>query len=362
MTDGKLKIAQVVGNAALGGVSSCVFNYYKHIDRSRVVFDFYTYGESPFDEKIRALDPDARIFTVPSLTRFYKSVPALTRFFREQNYDAVHSHMTTLSAFVLHAAKKAGVPVRICHSHSAANRYADHKFVKDVLKRFAAKDATHLMACGGDAAKYLFGKDWRKAFIMKNAVELDAFSDVPEKSEAKAALGLSGTVLGFMGRFAYQKNLYFLLDAFSLAAKEDPSLTLVLVGDGDERENLVRYAEEKCGGRVRFFPPTKTPALFYAAMDAFLLPSRYEGLPVVAIEAQAAGVPCLFSDLITRECSFAPQNAFLPLSTKKWAEAMQKIPDKCVKEVDILRAEGYDIRTAAERLAQTYFDFCGECE
>ena len=94
---------------------------------------------------------------------------------------------------------------------------------------------------------------------MKNAVELDAFSDVPEKSEAKAALGLSGTVLGFMGRFAYQKNLYFLLDAFSLAAKEDPSLTLVLVGDGDERENLVRYAEEKCGGRVRFFPPTKTP-------------------------------------------------------------------------------------------------------
>ena len=219
MTDGKLKIAQVVGNAALGGVSYCVFNYYKHIDRSRVVLDFYTYGESPFDEKIRALDPDARIFTVPSLVRFYKSVPVLTRFFREQNYDAVHSHMTTLSAFVLHAAKKAGVPVRICHSHSAANRYADHKFVKDVLKRFAAKDATHLMACGGDAAKYLFGKDWRKAFIMKNAVELDAFSDVPEKSEAKAALGLSGTVLGFMGRVAYQKNLYFLLDAYSRAAK-----------------------------------------------------------------------------------------------------------------------------------------------
>ena len=110
------------------------------------------------------------------------------------------------------------------------------------------------------------------------------------------------------------------------------------------------------------FPAHQDARALLCGDGRFLLPSRYEGLPVVAIEAQAAGVPCLFSDLITRECSFAPQNAFLPLSTKKWAEAMQKIPDKCVKAVDILRAEGYDIRTAAERLAQTYFDFCGDCE
>lgn len=361
MTDGKMKIAQVVGNAALGGVSSCVFNYYKHIDKSKIVFDFYTYGESAFDEKIRALDPSARIFYIPSLIRFYKSVPALTKLFRGQGYDAVHSHMTTLSAFVLAAAKRAGIPVRICHSHSAANRYADHKFVKDVLKHFAAKNATHLMACGTDAAQYLFGKRWRSAKIMKNAVELERFSSLPPKTEAKSALGLSGKVIGFMGRFVYQKNLFFLLNAFSIAAQRDTSITLALTGAGEDGEKLAAQIR-KMGleRRVRLFPPTNKPELFYAALDAFCLPSRYEGLPVVAIEAQAAGVPCLFSDLITKECSFLSQNCFLPLNEEKWAQAMQQISSEGVKAVDILRGEGYDICTAAQQLADYYLAIGGE--
>lgn len=354
----KLKIAQVVGNAALGGVSSCVFNYYKYIDKSKITFDFFTYGESAFDERIRAIDPDSRIFYIPGLIRFYKSVPALTKLFKAEGYDAVHSHMTTLSAFVLSAAKRAGVPVRICHSHSAANRYADHAFVKSVLKKFADRNATHRMACGVDAAKYLFGNRWRQAEILKNAIELNSFSQIPPKSEAKAALNLSGKVLGFMGRFAYQKNLYFLIDAFSVAAKRDSELTLILVGDGEERQKLIDYTKKKGVPRVRFFEATKTPALFYAAMDAFCLPSRYEGLPVVAIEAQAAGVPCLFSELITRECSMG-NNVFLPLKEDAWAAAMQKIPVNSAKGVDILRAEGYDIHTASERLAEYYFSICG---
>lgn len=358
MTSEKLKIAQVIGNAAIGGVSSCVFNYYKYIDKSKVTFDFYTYGECAFDDKIRAVCPDARIFYIPNVIRFYKAIPALTAHFKAEKYDIVHSHMTTLSTFVLKAAKNANVPIRICHSHSAANKYVDHKVVKDVLKKFAPKYATHFFACGEDAAKYLFGKRYGESYILKNAIELERFSNISERDATRAALGLSGKVIGFIGRFAYQKNLFFLIDAFSLAAKNDDNLTLVLVGSGDDEKKLKDYVKEKgVREKVKFFAPTATPELFYAAFDVFALPSRYEGLPVVAIEAQAAGVFCIFSNRITPECSFNSNNLFLPLDTLAWANAFKNISAGESKKIDatdeLIRA-GYDIRVEAKKLTDYY--------
>ncbi len=358
MATEKLKIAQVIGNAAIGGVSSCVFNYYKYIDKSKVTFDFYTYGECAFDDKIRAVCPDARIFYIPNVIRFYKAIPALTARFKAEKYDIVHSHMTTLSAFVLKAAKNANVPVRICHSHSAANKYADHKLVKDVLKNFAPKYATHFFACGEDAAKYLFGKRYGESYILKNAIELERFSYRSERDAAKAELGLCGKVIGFIGRFAYQKNLFFLIDAFSLAAKADDNLTLALLGSGDDEKKLKAYVKEKdlCD-KVKFFAPTANTELFYAAFDAFALPSRYEGLPVVAIEAQAAGVPCVFSDRITKECSYTSNNLFLPLETSVWANAFKNISAVESKKSDTINSlinAGYDIRVEAKKLTDYY--------
>ena len=365
MTDGKVKIAQVVGNAALGGVSTCVFNYFKYIDRSKVQFDFYVYAESGFDEKIRAIDPTARIFYIPSLIRFHKAVPAMIKLFRQNGYDAVHSHMTTLSAFVLYAAKRAKVPVRICHAHSVAAPDVDHKFVKKILRPFAVRYATHYMACGTDAAKYMYKKHWQDAVILKNAIELERFANVPERETAKEALGLEGKVFGFLGRFVYQKNLFFLIDSFALAAtlasKFGRNYTLLLIGDGEDKTRLEEYIREfSCADRIRILPPTDKPEMYYAALDAFCLPSRYEGLPVVAIEAQAAGVPCLFSEFVTKECSLLPENEFLTLRDGFWVEAMQKKFEKSPNTVDILRAAGYDICEEAARLAAYYLAVCGE--
>ena len=350
----KIKIAQVIGNASLGGVASCVFNYYKYVDKDKVFFDFFTYGKSGFDEKIREICPDARIFYIPSLIKFYKSVPALTKIFKAEKYDIVHSHMTTLSYFVLKAAKKAKIPVRICHSHSAANKYADHKLIKDILKRFAPIHATHYMACGNAAAEYLFGKKSKDCYIMKNAIEPERFS-ATDSQKAKNQLGLSGNVAGFIGRFVYQKNLFFLLDAFALSIKDNKDLTLALVGDGEQKQKLINYANKMgISSRVKFFEPTKQPELFYSAFDCFLLPSKYEGLPVVAIEAQAMGTPCIFSNLITKECSFLPENKFLPLDCEKWASEISKISAKSGNFVDFLQKCGYDIRIEAQKLVEYY--------
>ena len=134
-----------------------------------------------------------------------------------------------------------------------------------------------------------------------------------------------------------------------------------MIGDGEDKTRLEEYIREfSCADRIRILPPTDKPEMYYAAIDAFCLPSRYEGLPVVAIEAQAAGVPCLFSEFVTKECSLLPENEFLTLRDGFWVEAMQKKFEKSPNTVDILRAAGYDICEEAARLAAYYLAVCGE--
>ena len=350
--DGRIKIAQIIGDAALGGVAACLLNYYRFMDRGRYRFDFFTYGPSSFDERLHAVDKDARVFTIPRLdTRFYKAVPALTRALREGGYAVVHSHMTTLSAFALRAADKAGAAVRICHAHSTFDKQSDHYFVKAALRPFAARRATALMACGKLAAQNLYRERADEAVILPNAIDLERF--VPGGEAEKRALGLSGRVLLFVGRFAPQKNLLFLLEAFAKARKEMP-MTLVLVGAGPQRGPLDALAAQlKIGRDVRFVPPCD-PAPYYAAADAFCLPSLYEGLPVVGLEAQAAGLHCLFSDKVTEDADAAHTAAFLPLDADAWAAAMRGPLPKRADGADKLRAAGYDIRREAARLPAFY--------
>ena len=233
--DGRLKAAQIVGNTRIGGVVSCVLNYYKFMDRSRWRFDFFAYEHCGFDDALRAIDPAARVLTIPRLDRDpLGAVSALRRRLREGGYAVAHSHMTTLSAFALRAAKGAGVPVRVCHAHSTFDRHSDHYLIKAALRPFAAADATVRMACGELAAQNLFGRRAKEAVILPNAIDLERFAPDPQ---AKARLGLEGRCLLFVGRFAPQKNLPFLLDAFALALRRRP-MTLLLLGAGGEEERL----------------------------------------------------------------------------------------------------------------------------
>lgn len=346
---GRLKAAQIVGNAKLGGVISCVLNYYEHMDRSRFRFDFFTYGPSDLDERLRALDPDARVFYIPPLDRaFYRAVPALRKLLKEGGYSVAHSHMTTLSAFALYAAKGAGVPVRICHAHSTFDKDTDHYRIKALLRPFAAKCATHLMACGEKAAENLYRGRAKEAYILPNAIDLARFS--PPQAETQAA---PPEELLFVGRFAYQKNLPFLLRAFA-RARASRRMRLTLVGDGTERGQLESLAASlRITESVRFIPPCD-PAPYYREADLFVLPSRYEGLPVVGLEAQATGLPCLYSDKVDRGADVSGTGIFLPLDEEVWAEAMlsphKKDPDGGLK----LRAAGYDICEQADRLEKFY--------
>lgn len=368
---GREKIAQVLGDAALGGVRSCILNYMRFAPKERFCFDFFVYegsggaetaaGRIPgdFAEEVRAIDPEAKVFSFPRIDRHpLAAMRALRRAFRDGGYAAVHAHMTTLSALVLPAAKAAGVPVRICHAHSSFDRQSDHCFAKAALRPFAAICATHRMACGKLAAESLYRKKADEAFILPNAVDLSRFACaapaiLPQDFAPAAALPRAERMLLFAGRFVPQKNLFFLLDAFAAALPLRP-MALALLGDGPQKEALRAHAKMRGIEKSVLFLPPQDPAPWYAAADALVLPSLYEGLPVVAAEAQAAGIACLFSDKVTREADICGGAKFLPLDTEIWAQAMAGgLPPKADNAAKLAAAH-YDIRTEAARLTDFY--------
>lgn len=369
---GRVKIAQVLGDASLGGVRSCILNYMRFAPKERFCFDFFVYegsggfaeksaGRIPggFAEEVRAIDPEAKVFSFPRIDRHpLAAMRALRRAFRDSGYAAVHAHMTTLSALVLPAAKAAGVPVRICHAHSSFDRQSDHCFAKAALRPFAAIFATHRMACGKLAAESLYRKKADEAFILPNAVDLSRFACaapaiLPQDFAPAAALPRAERMLLFAGRFVPQKNLFFLLDAFAAALPLRP-MALALLGDGPQKEALRAHAKMRGIEKSVLFLPPQDPAPWYAAADALVLPSLYEGMPVVAAEAQAAGIACLFSDKVTREADICGGAKFLPLDTEIWAQAMAGgLPPKADNAAKLAAAH-YDIRTEAARLTDFY--------
>lgn len=358
----KIKIAQVIGDATTGGVISCVMNYFRYIDTSKVQFDFYTYGPSPFDEEI--ISRGGRVFHFPSVFAFFKCVRSLRRQFKEERYDIVHAHMTSLSFVSLLAAKRAGVKHRICHAHSTTNK--EEKFVylvKSCLKHISTWYATDLAGCSKLSIDWLYGKKAaKKAYLMHNAIDLEKFLAASEKrQEFRAQYGLENCrVIGHIGRFEFQKNIPFLVKAFALARKSRDDLRLVLVGGGSEFENVKQLVDKlKIADKVLFMTERRNVEEYYALFDVFALPSRYEGLPLVAIEAQAMGIPCLLSDCITKETDVTGHVEYLPiLSANFWSIELQKAVDTKGRYdgVKAVAEHGYDIRVEAQKLLQYYLE------
>lgn len=358
----KIKIAQVIGNAQKGGVINCVMNFFRHIDRDKVQFDFYTYAPSPFDDEIRALG--GRVFHYPVVFNFFKCVRHLKKAFKAEGYDIVHVHMTTLSFVGLLAAKLAGVKHRICHAHSATNKDEGFVwFVKSVLKHISRWFPTELAGCSRLSIDWLYGKRAsQKAYLLHNAIELDRFdSSEEQRAQSKRKYGLEGyKVVGNIGRFEFQKNIPFLIKAFGILCKSRDDVRLALVGGGsqlDEAKRLVNALDLQ--DKVLFLTEQKNVQEYFALFDAFALPSKYEGLPLVAIEAQAMGLPCLLSDCITKEADVTGHVKYLPIvSASFWAQEIDKTLNEDVgyDGKAALKDAGYDINEEAKRLLQYYTD------
>lgn len=357
-----IRVAQVIGKMLGGGVESVVMNYYRHIDRSKVQFDFLVDADSTLVPREEIESLGGRVFEIPSYQRVLEYQKALVSLLERGEWQIVHSHINALSVFPLRAAKKAGVPVLIAHSHSTSGKgeYVKNA-VKAVLKTQANRYPTHRFACSEFAGEWLFGKgaDFE---VVYNAIDLQRFSfNAEARAKARADLGLVGVQLavGHVGRFMPQKNHAFLIDAFEQVARRREDAVLLLVGSGEAEARVESsVAERGFGDRVRFLGQRTDMPDLYSAFDAFVLPSLYEGLGLVGVEAQRAGLPCLLSDQITREVDVTGECKFLPIDDPQvWADAIcglsERPPEERLSINDSCFAR-YDIGTAAGLLARKY--------
>lgn len=336
-----IRVLQCVNDMHRAGLETMLMNYYRNINRSEIQFDFLTHRpyQSDYDDEIVELG--GRVYYAPRL--YPQNYPAyfkwMKEFFTEHpEYKIVHSHIDSMSYLPLLAAKKAGVPVRIAHSHNTAIDL-DFKYVlKQIFRLNINSVCNYRLSCGQEAGKFLFKNE--PFDVIPNAIEASRFAYQAEVREKKRIeLGItSDHVVGHVGRLSYQKNHKYLIQIFNKVLKKDGSALLLIVGVG-EKENEIKEQVKQLGieDRVRFLGNRSDTNELYQAMDVFVLPSLFEGIPVVGIEAQYADLPCLFSNKVPSEVCFSNKSQFISLSDASlWVEAIidcfdiertTKIPD-----------------------------------
>ena len=357
-----IRVLQVVTHMERGGLESTLMNYYRHIDRERVQFDFLVHRQerAAFDDEIESLG--GKLYRLPRLVPWSEGyLAALNHFFDEHpEYKIVHVHQDCLSSVILRAAAQHNIPVRIAHSHNA-NQDKNLKYpIKLWYKRSIPKYTTNLFACGKDAGDWMFGGAPYQ--IINNAIDATAYSFNPKKRiEIRHQLGLADKlIIGHVGRFNPQKNHLFLLDIFAALLKKEPNAVLLLVGGGENMLKIQAKAHALgIAEHVRFLGVRSDVADLMQAMDVFVFPSLYEGLGIVLIEAQAAGLPCVVSDTIPREAYLTDLVTAerLSSSTETWADnILEKRNFPRIDRRAEIAAHGFDITTGAVKLQEFYIN------
>ncbi len=355
-----IRILQVVTHMNRGGLETMLMNYYRHMDPAAIQFDFLTHREYDGDYGGEIHTMGGIIYHLPTLNPFSAHYhKALNAFFDEHpEYKVIHVHQDCMSAVILKAAKQHGVKVRIAHSHCASQDKNIRYPIKMFCKRSIPKYATDLMACGDDAGKWMFrGAPFT---VLNNAIDASGYIfDPAKKAEQRAKWGVEPNELlvGHVGRFSPQKNHVFLIDVF-YAIQEKATAKLILVGDGELRAQIqAKISQLGLSEKIIFTGVRSDVADLLQAMDVFVFPSNYEGLPVTMIEAQASGLPCLISDKVPIECRMTEPVQQIPLtdSPEIWAEKAieaAKLPRKNTYEE--IKTAGYDIVENANRLQKMY--------
>lgn len=363
-----IRVASVIGRYIGGGVEAVTINYYRNIDKNKVQLDFICDEDStniPYEEIERM---GGKVIIIPSYSKPFKYHKALKRVLKEGNYKIIHSNINTLSVFSLFAAKCAGVPVRIAHSHSTTNKKEKKKnLMKQVLRPFSKVFATDYMCCSELAGRWLFGdKEYDKGnvYLLNNAIDLDKFKyneSLRKKKRKELGIKDDTLVIGHIGRFVAQKNHDFLIDIFNEIHKKNNNSILLLAGQGPLMEDIKNKVKElNLEDSVKFLGQRNDANELYQAFDVFLLPSLYEGLPVVGVEAQAAGLLCYLSDDMTKETKVLDITKFMSLNNtpEEWANNILDDVKK-YKRIDTskeMTAKNFNIKEEAKKLEEYYLN------
>lgn len=357
-----IRVLHVVTHMNCGGLETMIMNYYRKMDRSKIQFDFLTHRQDNekkgYDDEIRRLG--GKIYHISRLNPFsiiYKK--ELDHFFETHNeYRIIHVHQDCLSSVILKSAYKNGIPVRIAHCHSSSQDKNIKYLIKLWYKRKIPKYSTGLFACGQIAGEWMFGKK-TQFFVLPNAIDTGNYIFSTEKRRImRQALGLpdNALVLGHVGRFSEVKNHKFLVELLRQISSNNNNVYMLFVGKGELMKNIQQMvSDNELDNKVLFLGLRRDVPDLLQAMDIFVLPSLYEGVPVSVIEAQAAGLPCLISNNVPQDCVITNLVDQVELEYSKWEEAIQRIHTterrNTQKEIKLAH---YDINENATYLTNYY--------
>lgn len=363
MKDTLIRVLHVVGGMNQGGAENFLMNVYRNIDREKVQFDFLVNREGVFDEEIKALG--GKIYYIPALQKVgqIKYTKNLDKFFQEhKEYRIVHSHINQVSGLILERANKAGIPARIAHIHG--NKYGKNFVIstyKKYLKSKLKNNTNYKFACSKQAGEFLFGKN-SKFEVINNSIEVQKFVyNEAIRKEVRKKLNINDNcyVIGNVARFHPVKNQIFLLKIFDEFIKINPESKLLLIGKGKLKDKIIAYIKEKgLKDKVIMLENRKDVNELMQAMDFFVFPSKAEGLGIVLIEAQAAGLKCLASkDVIPKEVKITELLEFYSLKKdeKDWAKEVynnRKYERKDMSKQ--IKSKRYDIKETAKKLEEFY--------
>jgi glycosyltransferase involved in cell wall biosynthesis len=345
------------------GLETMLMNYYRNMDQSEIQFDFLTHRDEvgAYEEEINNMG--GRVYHAPRLypQNHVKYFKYMKDFFENHpEYLVIHSHIDSMSYYPLLAAKNSGIPVRIGHSHNS-------KLDKDLklpIKFFALKKMPKVanvhFSCGEMAGKFMYPNE--DFTVIHNAIDLNRFSyDDFIREKVRTKLNIDNSlVIGHVGRFCRVKNQLFLLEVFKEILRLNSNSLLMLVGKGED-ESKIRKKVLELGieDKVKVLIDRSDVNELYQAFDVFVMPSLFEGLPVVGVEAQANGLPCIFSDDISKEIILTDNAERLSLncSAEEWSKRIiEKNTGRNNNATKELQEKGYDIKIEAKKLQKWYLN------
>ena len=353
---------QVLGIMNQGGAENMVMNIYRTIDRKEIQFDFivHTNDKGFFDDEIDELG--GRIFRCPkySIANHLAYKKWWNDFFANSNYKIIHSHIRSTASIFLSIAKKYGLTT-IIHSHSTSNGSGFKALIKNFLQKRIIAD--YYFACSRKAGEWLFGRkivNNQRFHIIKNAIDVDKFKyDSIKREKMRRLLSIEDKqVYIHIGRFHKSKNHTFLLHLFSLISKRKPNSVLLLIGDGELKNNIEKYAHKlNIFDKVLFVGETNKVCDYLQASDCFLFPSKWEGLGIVAVEAQASGIKSICSDSIPKEAQVTDLCKFLPLDEcDMWLNEALNLDYKRTNTSMLIKRAGYDISATSSSIQSFYLE------
>jgi glycosyltransferase involved in cell wall biosynthesis len=370
-----IRILQVVGGMPQHGTETWLMNVLRNIDHTRFQIDFLVFDAKPYPYNQEIQSTGSRIIPCLHPTKPWLFARNFRQIFHGQSdnrYDILHSHVNHYSGFILRLAKDAGIPVRIAHSHSASDSQStklSRKLYLSLTKHWINQYATLGLAASTQAANSLFGQQWlsdKRWQILQCGIDLKPFHSAINANTLRAELGIphNATVVGHVGRFCPEKNHSFLLDIFAEIAVQNSQAYLLLVGDGPLQPEISQKVKRlNLTGRVILTGArSDVSALMLNVMDIFLFPSISEGLGLVLIEAQAAGLNCLISDAIPAEAELSSQQIqrlSLSIHPRIWAElALETLSRKTSvshqQALQIVESSLFNIDVSTKRLVEIY--------